>query len=497
MRLKTAQNILLAVLFLAPAGCVESAPSTSNAETSDAGTTNADANANANANVVPGERTLVLRVAKTLEVLVEEPVEVVVIETDGSETPVAAQDYTVAAVTGAEFLEGNLLAEKPGSGEISVEYDGLTATEKFEVTFEPQRVTVSLDVACVSTKRGRVWCWGTNENGELGRGEFSNSPDQTFTLGPALHPFDAPVVDVDCGLNACFAVTEAGSIYSWGSREDNRLGRTSNTFENPTPTLVELNNFHAVEVHFEESHGCALDRDNQFACWGNNSRGQLGDGGRNNRTITVVDNVLAHAIDVGDDATCFIEATSKSIRCAGSSAWLPSTGDDLLEFTAMTVPPQLDTEAKAIGVGDQHFCALAGADIWCAGEQRAYEGPDTNFNISLGAKVDLPAVEGTVQQIISADDINFVQTDNGNWHSFGENERGVAGTQDQISDYDGPRVQAPANADIRWIATASENTCIITESSRIFCVGNDNTGLLGPDASATSETWVEILPPWE
>jgi alpha-tubulin suppressor-like RCC1 family protein len=71
------------------------------------------------------------------------------------------------------------------------------------------------------TKRGRVYTFGSNENGQLGLGS-SVATDVPQLVRGLLD--DKHIIDIACGSFATFAVSEVYSVYAWGLGSKNRLG---------------------------------------------------------------------------------------------------------------------------------------------------------------------------------------------------------------------------------------------------------------------------------
>jgi len=100
------------------------------------------------------------------------------------------------------------------------------------------------------------------------------------------------VVAIEKGLNNLCAVTADGSVQCWGTNETGQLGReltevcTEESYEtddvrewpcdyDPAPVTGLPP---ASEVAMAEDFACARLRDGTVWCWGNDRRGQLGDG---------------------------------------------------------------------------------------------------------------------------------------------------------------------------------------------------------------------------
>ncbi|MBM3785702.1 MAG: hypothetical protein FJW30_15155 [Acidobacteria bacterium] len=119
------------------------------------------------------------------------------------------------------------------------------------------RIAAGSQFACHAVADGTVWCWGANQFGQLGDGTFvfRSTP---VRVGSPLTGFPAGVVSVAAGF----------------------------------------------------VHACALHSDGRVRCWGENSRGQLGDGSRINRSTPVLASGLSQAIAITAGAyhTCALRA---------------------------------------------------------------------------------------------------------------------------------------------------------------------------------------------
>jgi alpha-tubulin suppressor-like RCC1 family protein len=118
---------------------------------------------------------------------------------------------------------------------------------------------------------GTVWAWGANWNGQLGNGTFTN-----FSPLPMQVPGLSGVRDVAGGLYHSLAVLQDGTVWSWGSNQEGQLG--NGTFTNsghpaPVPGLS-----HVKFVAGSGRHALVSQHDGTLWAWGYNQWGQLGDG---------------------------------------------------------------------------------------------------------------------------------------------------------------------------------------------------------------------------
>jgi len=145
---------------------------------------------------------------------------------------------------------------------------------------------------CGVASDNRVYCWGLNDNGQLGIGNRVKRSRPT--------PVDRPLFfkQVDGGFYHTCAVTTDNLAYCWGISEYGQLGFGGFTERGrPTPVAGGL---HFVQVNLGGLHSCGLTTDNRAYCWGANFAGQLGNGGtdRQPRPVPVTGNLRFKKIDV-------------------------------------------------------------------------------------------------------------------------------------------------------------------------------------------------------
>ncbi|MEO1174292.1 MAG: hypothetical protein AAFX94_19905, partial [Myxococcota bacterium] len=137
----------------------------------------------------------------------------------------------------------------------------------FEWT-ETRRWTTEVTSGCAVASDGSLWCWGDNEEGEVGLGLLGGE-----ILAPARVGRDVDWLSVErSGSGAC-ALKVDGSLWCWGEdvAGDGALGfRVS-------PTRVdETGPWRAVAL--SKGDACAIKDDGSLWCWGINEEGQTASG---------------------------------------------------------------------------------------------------------------------------------------------------------------------------------------------------------------------------
>jgi len=146
----------------------------------------------------------------------------------------------------------------------------------------------------VIKKDGTLWMWGDNGVGQFGTGNIETQ--YGYVGGPRELPVQIGTETdwsiVEAAYYHTFAIKTDGSLWSWGSFNDNGvLGNgTTNTYWGGdiyiVPAQVGTDKDWA-SVSTSRQHTVALKKDGGLWAWGRNSVGQIGDGSTVNRLSPV------------------------------------------------------------------------------------------------------------------------------------------------------------------------------------------------------------------
>ncbi|XP_076058734.1 regulator of chromosome condensation 1 [Oratosquilla oratoria] len=127
--------------------------------------------------------------------------------------------------------------------------------------------SVSLD------KNGKVYTWGCNDEGALGR--KTTCEEDNFV--PAVVPLDSKVVRVSAGDCHTAALTEDGKVFAWGCFRDNSglLGFLEKEEIQHTPKQI-LEDIPVIEIASGNNHLACLTHDGHIYTSGCGESGQLG-----------------------------------------------------------------------------------------------------------------------------------------------------------------------------------------------------------------------------
>ncbi len=171
---------------------------------------------------------------------------------------------------------------------------------------------------CGLVTGGTAYCWGDNEQGQLGLGSADIDP----------HPLPRPVpgglvfVSLTAGLgrHTC-GLVGSGAAYCWGENAFGALGTGSTTPRStPVQVLGDLA-FAELKAGGFIGHTCGLTESGTAYCWGENERGQVGDGSTIDRfsPSAVAGDLLFADLDAGFRHTCAL-TTGGILYCWGSGA---------------------------------------------------------------------------------------------------------------------------------------------------------------------------------
>jgi alpha-tubulin suppressor-like RCC1 family protein len=175
-------------------------------------------------------------------------------------------------------------------------------------------ISVGDSHACAVTASGEAWCWGNNNFGELGNGETeteSSVPVEVEGLG-------AGAVRVACGRSHSCALTGDGAVWCFGWNNDGQIGPAGGD-QSAVPVPLPDFGSPAVDVGAAWNHTCAVLADGTVRCWGEPRYGKLGGGWPvewEYDPVQVVGIDDAVAVDLGSDQSCILREGGK-VACVG------------------------------------------------------------------------------------------------------------------------------------------------------------------------------------
>jgi alpha-tubulin suppressor-like RCC1 family protein len=364
--------------------------------------------------------------------------------------------------------------------------------------------------SCAVVGEGVVRCWGDNGLGQLGDGATTSrstpTPIGAIAFGaaggapppaPAANP--AEVIAVSPGDSHACALQRDGRVKCWGDNSNgavgdgspiNALGRvTGATARHTTPVFVAgLADVTAISASSFST--CALLRNEEVRCWGDNRFGQLGNGATTNRStpVTVRDvggGILRDvvAISGGGGHACAL-IRGGEVRCWGTNSFNQlgtSVRGDVREAVSAEESSTFGLPAVEISAGGQHTCArYTNRQIKCWGDTRfgqfgdgTFE-PEPHFVIRFGG--DSVAGIGNATSISSGGFHSCALVEGGSIRCWGRNPNGELG--DGTTDNRGTPVTVRGISGATAVSSHGSHTCAL-QGGGVLCWGRNGSGRLG------------------
>ena len=293
-------------------------------------------------------------------------------------TIVSAGEYNTCALeNGSVFCWGSyyLGTLDPTTSPIAVKVspnDGFTNTNVTALETSDSR-------SC-AIEQGKLYCWGSNYDGELGIGTVFDHQDLPQLL-PANGNFtNTAVTAFDIGRRSTCAL-EGGKLFCAGWNEFGQLG-TGDTINRTVLTEVVANpatafvNEDITLFAAAEFFTCAVRNGTAF-CWGHNNMGELGNASAGNSILPVpvhgtdgFTNTDVTAIEGHEFSACAVERAT--VYCWGLNEFGEfGVGDEEFRDVPTKVLPNGDfknNSVVALAVGDSNVCVIESRRAFCAGD---------------------------------------------------------------------------------------------------------------------------------
>lgn len=253
------------------------------------------------------------------------------------------------------------------------------------------RISVGRLITCGITTTGAGYCWGLDQRGEVGNGDTLLGVRVTapYSLGDSL-----TWKSIAAGwLHAC-GVTTDGTAYCWGGNDQGQLGIGAPDTLRRGPTKVS-GNLTFAQVSAGSKYTCGITTGGAAYCWGANVTGQRGDGTTDAAGVPTPVSGGHHFIDIATSSGFSDGAVTTSPgavgtfghTCAldvGGGAWCwgwngsGELGDGTRIDRPVPVAVQGNVVFDALGAGSAFTCGMRGAYAWCWG---------SNIDGQLGAGI--------------------------------------------------------------------------------------------------------------
>lgn len=347
---------------------------------------------------------------------------------------------------------------------------------------DPVEIAAGARHTCVRRTSGSVYCWGNNAAGQLGDGtDVISRPTPVRVMG-----LDDAASISSRFFHACAART-SGDVVCWGQNNRGQLGNGTVSDSNVPVNVLSLGS--AGEVAAGGSYSCAARTTGEVLCWGSNRNGQLGDGTTMDSTTPVLvrDFIGPSLLTSGGGHTCLESAVGAECWGSNDSGQL---GDGTFVDRSSPVPVADPLGATMLSAGGFHTCARTSGGIQCWGNNIAGQiGDGTMTNRSRPVSV----MVGIARSVSCGAAHTCALNGTGTVSCWGSNMNG------QLGDGTGfdrlIPTEVPGLADVVEVTAGWFHTCARRASGEILCWGEGVYGQLGDGVMEDRLSPVPVMPP--
>ena len=360
---------------------------------------------------------------------------------------------------------------------------------------------------CAVGSDGLVYCWGRNGNGQIGNGQTSTNtcgnsghkckdvPTATSLIGNS----GDDIVSIAFGHQHACALLDTGDVECWGRNNAGQLGQGGGDKDTPQPVNLGAGRT-ATSIYAGGHYSCAILDDESVKCWGQNTDGQLGIGSTSNTNTPSTINSLGSGRKAITLATAFKSVCALlddgTVKCWGddSQGQLGNGGSnsDLSSPPSSAINLGSGRTAKAITGGEYHFCAILDDDsIKCWGD-------GSNGKLGTGSISDKNTPTSTSGSFASGRyavviDAGYQHTcvilDNGDLTCWGGDAWGqlgngaITGTKSSLQS---TAVNLGSGRTAISLSGGGTHTCAQLDNGQLMCWGNRADGQVGDNGGFNS-----------
>lgn len=337
------------------------------------------------------------------------------------------------------------------------------------------------------TDNNDVYVWGANGFGQLGLGIDTGSGGSDSTNRRQVPTkldfnFDGKIVQVMAFGSSTMALTDQGSIYSWGRNEFGQLGLGNTSQQNSPEKITAISN--VAKIASGDTHALALTQDGKLYSWGGGTNGRLGLGNtdQKNSPVQVTSITSAGAIA---DISGRLGASYVIMKSGDVYAFGLNLGNKFGNLPAsVLVPTQitgLPVIVSATGTSTSSMFLSSNGEVYVLGgstENKGQTGLGNTDGVDTPTKI--PGLSG-IKEIQAGKYSAYALTSNGQLYSWGSNTYGQLGYESNDNVLK-PEIVSGVSG-ITGFSVGSEYSSsrdyVITIASGLYSWGNNHYGQLG------------------
>jgi len=364
--------------------------------------------------------------------------------------------------------------------------------------------------SCAIDINNKLWCWGSNNNFQLG-----DATNFDAFLPTAVATPDADWSNVAQGVFHTCASKADDSNWCWGGNADGQLG-IGDIADAKTPRQEATKAIDWIQVDVSRNHVCAVKDDATAYCWGWNYIGQLGNdsyvstnqateigipqysNGVNWKKISVGPSNIE-----GDDHSCGL-TTSGRIYCWGDNrdGQVGTGASDLWDYSLPESEAQGFSNWVDVEVGVEYSCGIqedlgGNRKLWCWGSESGGKLGNGSYTSNQFAPEQESSLRNDWDKV-SLGGFSCGITTGEALFCWGQNTYGMGFNDPSVFQVTTPRELISVSdgnvisASPLWreISVGNNSACAIDENTNLYCWGYN---LQKAETSDVSEIDIPIL----
>lgn len=307
----------------------------------------------------------------------------------------------------------------------------------------------------------------------------------------AAEPGAGNWASISAGGDHTCGIRTSGRLFCWGQDTFGQLGDGGTNTDQPSPVQVGTGaNWSRVSAG--ASHTCAIKTNARLFCWGLDSTEQLGDGGgvtnqpRPVREASNATNWLA--VDAGGGHTCALTNTGRLFCWGSDTRGRLGDGAVILQQAEPVEVAGAATNWATIDAGDSHTCATKlNGRLYCWGFDGFSKLGDGDTETDQPTPVQVAGNATNWASVAVGDFHTCAVKTNGRLFCWGSDDQGQRGDGPANTGVDGDPIRIGTATDWTAVSAGRVHACARNAGRHLFCWGNDATGQVGNDTGTSDQ----------
>ena len=343
-----------------------------------------------------------------------------------------------------------------------------------------KQIFASDNVTFAITYGNSLYAWGNNNFGQTGTGNNA----QSINIPTKINGITGNIKKIYTIDKSAFALTDDGSVYTWGDNTNGMLGLgVSDAIVNTPQKITSINSFiKDLVVNRLKFSVLALTSDNSLYAWGDNQYGQLGIGNNNSivTTPTKVNGITGNIKEIITNRySVYVLTDDNSLYIWGNNR------DGQLglgkENPVINTPTKIDTFGAVKNVYTAQFATF----IVTTDNALYASGANNHGQLGVGDLDDRYAFEkvngytGNINKMFSDLYCSYMLTDDNSIYDWGSNGYGELGLGDDVDRFNPQKVNNISGV-IKDIFTNGAQVYLLMDDDSIYSWGDvDIVNMLG------------------